>query len=708
MNPANTGYLFNKFIKTSTIHGQRLKRGDRADKPTLQHINEIYLPLGFNLIPLIHGTKRPAIPNWPASCLTPMEIQHVFSQSVNVGLVLGPNLVDVDCDCPEAVELARELLPPTNFSFGRTGNPHSHYLYHTDIAQNSRKYPGCTSTSKKNMLCELRSTNCQTVLPPSIHPDGDRYELYKYGAPSTVKGDELTAAVRLIAAGSILAQLYPNEGSRNMFCMAIGALCLRTKVAENRASVFLRAIARIAGDEEAEQRGASLKYSRIKMEKGQPVFGIPTLENIIGHEGASLVAKYLEVERSDKFHLADTFDNNLDQTANGMLRPTRKNASRFLGTAQWLDVLAYDDRARRAIFTSNPPYKIFDHLPHAIDDIDITNIGLWLAESHGPNFSTQTLQEVVEAQAHNRRVDPVKEYLLGCKWDGTPRLASMLKTYFRADDSEYSQMVGKKWMISAVARTFNPGCQTDHMLLLEGAQGSGKSTAVRILASAKWHGGDPPDFRDTERLKEYIQGLWIIELSELAALGKACESVIKTLLTARMDRVRLPYGKRAVDFPRNIVFMGTTNESEYLRDKSGSRRVWPVACGTIDCDKLGQDRDQLWGEAVHRHKQGEPWHLIGSKEHELAEAQRRSRKDLDPWHTLIAKYLFPKTNAQQGHKRTTISEILQNALHLAPGSQGMSEKRRVGAILQGMGWERKQVREGGVQVSTYVCNDHVT
>src|SRR5262249_42604988 len=151
-----------------------------------------------------------------------------------------------------------------------------------------------------------------------------------------------------------------------------------------------------------------------------------------------------------------------------------------------------------------------------------------------------------------------------------------------------------KFLISAVARIYEPGCQADHIIILESDQGEGKSTALRIM-------GDPfftDDLAElgTKDASLATAGVWIIELSELDAMTRADRSRIKSFVSRRVDRYRPVYGRRLVETKRQCVFAGSVNDSEYLKDDTGARRFWPVRCGRIDLDGIRRDKDQLWAE----------------------------------------------------------------------------------------------------------------
>ena len=168
------------------------------------------------------------------------------------------------------------------------------------------------------------------------------------------------------------------------------------------------------------------------------------------------------------------------------------------------------------------------------------------------------------------------------------------------------------------------------MLILEGAQGILKSSALQALAEP-WFMDRISALGGKDAAME-IAGVWLVEMAELDALLKAALPATKSFVTRRQDRFRPPYGKHVIDRPRQCVFAGTINPiGGYLKDPTGGRRFWPVSCGLIDLEALIRDRDQLWAEALVRFRGGAPWWLETTELQALAAAEQEARFEVDAW-----------------------------------------------------------------------------
>jgi predicted P-loop ATPase len=245
-----------------------------------------------------------------------------------------------------------------------------------------------------------------------------------------------------------------------------------------------------------------------------------------------------------------------------------------------------------------------------------------------------------------------------------------------------------------------PGSQVDHVLVLAGQQGAGKTHTARILAlESEYFLGNLPDLRNKDAAL-VLPGRWIVELAELSAVRRAEVESTKSFITQCEDTYRPPYGRRSVSIPRQCVFLGTTNETCFLRDRTGNRRWWPVSVGTVDLELLRKDVEQLWAEAVHLYQSGQPWHLNGEalKLAEEAQAERVALTEVD---VAVAEYL-----SQIPSDRVSTRDVMRDALHLDPLSSSYAEQaQRLGSqvanAMTAAGWQRLK-RKGKGRDRIYV------
>ncbi len=383
---------------------------------------------------------------------------------------------------------------------------------------------------------------------------------------------------------------------------------------------------------------------------------------------------------------------------NGSAEPNVANAITVLaGDARWDGVLAFDDFAQEVVIRRPPPHRIITGGIRGEglawrdeDDIETT---AWLQREYRLNVRVDVVADAVLAVASKNTFHPVRDYLSGLAWDQTPRLEKWLSTYLGAVDSDYTRAVGRRWLIAAVARVFSPGCKADNVLILEAAQGKKKSTALKALAG-RWF-TDELDAIGSKDAAVQLQGVWIVELAELDALGRAEISRTKAFISKSFDRFRPPYGRRAIRFDRQCVFAGTVNHDDYLKDETGNRRFWPVRCGPdeLDVAALDRDRDQLWAEAVVSLRRGDPWWLETNALVQQAGDEQGNRFNADVWEPLVAEFVLDKPTV-------TVGQVLAGLAVDVP-RQGQVESNRVARCLKALGWNRAQRRESGERVWRY-------
>ena len=259
-------------------------------------------------------------------------------------------------------------------------------------------------------------------------------------------------------------------------------------------------------------------------------------------------------------------------------------------------------------------------------------------------FGIEGREKINDAFIHvceQNKFNEVKDYLLSLKWDGVPRLDTVLIDYLGAEDNEYIRAVSRKSFTAAVARVLNPGCKYDYMPVFVGEQGQGKSTFLSIMGRG-WFCDSLQSFEGKEAA-ELIQGVWIIEVGEMTGYAKSDVNAAKQFLSKTSDRFRQAYGRRVMDYPRRCVFFGTSNPKEFLKDPTGNRRFWPVEINPSRVRKdvhkeLPKEVDQLWAEARKNFVMGETLYLSKRLE-AMAKVEQDAHQTSDPKEGLIQAFI---------------------------------------------------------------------
>lgn len=357
----------------------------------------------------------------------------------------------------------------------------------------------------------------------------------------------------------------------------------------------------------------------------------------------------------------------------------------------WQGVIGFDEFRGAPVFLKPPPFAQDYGAGRGageIEDADDGRIATWLERNWKLSAGLNIIPNAVLTTSHGNRFHPVRDHLETLRWDGISRLSVWLTDYLGVRPTEISSAVGEWFMISAVARIYRPGCQVDHVPILEGDQGARKSTAIRVLFDP-WFTDELPDLRNAQAVGLNLRNVWCVEIGELSALVAQSAETVKRVMSQRSDRYRLPYGRRAGEYPRQCVFVGTTNRDDYLSDPTGARRWWPVVVGDVDIEALTRDRDQIWAEAVALYKQGRPWWPQTEAQRRALAGETQLREAVDPWFSPILDFL---SSPRALHLQSVTTSDMLTTLRIDSGRQGVREEQRVGTILRKLGWTRRQSR----------------
>ena len=353
---------------------------------------------------------------------------------------------------------------------------------------------------------------------------------------------------------------------------------------------------------------------------------------------------------------------------------------------QLANCLAFDEMSRLALLVDRLPGWNEPHVSRPLTDVDVGLVQEHLQHAGLKRVAAETVHQAVNLRAAERSFHPVRDYLDGLEWDGVSRLSTWLPQFLGAEENTYTAAIGPMFFIAMVARIFEPGCKADYMMVLEGQQGTKKSAACSILGG-DWFSDSLPDLSVGKDVSQHLRGKWLIEVAEMHAIGRAEAALLKSFITRTTERYRPSYGRLEVIEPRQCVFLGTTNQSAYLRDETGGRRFWPVKTGRIDIDGLIRDRDQLFAEAVHRYQDGHAWWPDSGFEEEHIKPEQDERFEADAWADMIADAIADKS-------RVTITELARDTLHIETPRIGTADQRRIAAVLENLGWKRVRDWEG--------------
>ena len=334
---------------------------------------------------------------------------------------------------------------------------------------------------------------------------------------------------------------------------------------------------------------------------------------------------------------------------------------------------------------------------------DTVSLTIWMQhELKLSRFHSNLVEEAVDAAAMVYARDPLLEWLNSLEWDGTERLPTLLSDAFGAEQNEYTSAVGRCFLVSMIARAYKPGCQVDTMPVLEGAQGIRKSSALAVLGRP-FYAALPTAFGGRDFLQA-LDGVWLAEIPDMSGFkGRDIEHV-KAAITTPEDRYCRRYARVAETWPRRCVFAATSNSDRWNADNTGARRFLPIRCaavGPINLEYLAAQRSQLFAEARERFKRGEQWWDYPI---EAALAEQEERRISDTWEEVIEHFITHEPRRSEYEQtlwvqrpceleRTTVDEVLEQAIGIPIAKQGRAEQNRAGEALKLIGWRRRRNKD---------------
>ena len=681
---------------------------------------------GYALIPL--DGKKPIESAWET---TPAGKYNEESLSKgNYGIVLGPKDLVIDYD-PRNNEDGDKPLDRLSKHFGgiphtlvtRTGGGGLHIFL---------KKPA--DVSVRNSLTEYRGVEFkagpgrQVVGPFSIHPETGKAYLPLQGVPSNV-----SAAPQALLDLIKRVPLHFHEAGTSGF--------QDDEDTQRRCIAYLKttpgAIQGFHGDETTlkaalglRDRGVSPKVAFELLQshynaKCVPVWEDDELAAKVQHAyayargavgNAHPAAVFDKVETAKKESAAAAQEADEVEAAVGKsgwkLDPKKQPLSCLQNTLNYLSIptaglrgcFGYNEFARRVDIIKETPWRAKAGLP--VVDIDLQRMRAHLARNHGYEAGMTNLVDAMVDVSQFRRFHPVKEYLNGLKWDGVARLDEWLIRYLGVEqDAEgYVAAVGRKTLVAAVARIYEPGCKFDHVLVLEGRQGLGKSGVCAVLGG-EWFSDFKMNVGDKDTI-QMMQGKWLVEMPDLHATRQADIDMVKSFLTRQIDEARMAYGRLPGRYPRQGIFIGTYNpgpDGTYLKDDE-NRRWWPVMCNPVvgrifDFAGLKAVRDQLWAEAIELYKKGEPLKMETQELQDAAKAVQAARVADHPWAERVADWIRERDkNAETYQDFYTGREVFIGAMGGLDVRYSRREQLDAAKALKDLGWEAGHKRRDGVLI----------
>lgn len=664
---------------------------------------QLYASMGYHLIPL--RGKIPVTPSWPKTPFNPFPSVSDFPYG-NFGVVLQDDdlVIDVDLrnykngvDSLKDLEIATETLLNDSTFTVLTGNNGLHYYFkkpaQLQLKGSLDKFPGI----------EFRSAGKQMVGAGSIHPDTKKsYEIICDKTPQELpyKFFDLLKKEKIEHETKETDQpsaIYKDDAQT---IKRFREYCQRAQPG----------IEGDAGDKTTLQTAfmghdyglSAARCYEIMLEVYNPRCVPPwtpeDLQKKVNNAYKYATAAVGINAPENKF---DTIpleikkeDWDKDQYGNFKKNSFRNCMNLLCGANEHLfGMLVFNEFSYDVVFKKPAPWHKSDEKIIVWDDQELLRLKNYLTFYHRFEPNTTVLQEAVMATAYNYKFHPVKNYLNGLKWDGVKRVHEWMVKFLGAEDNQYTRAVGMKTLLGGVARIFEPGCVFQYMLVLEGAQGIGKSRVIEALA-APWFLDQSFDIHNKDSI-HITFGQWIIEVSEMETFHKSETAAMKAYIVRSTDRGRLSYARMAKDFKRQFILIGTYNPEKdadigYFKDTTGNRRYWPVKVGlngVLQVDNIRKVRDQLWAEAVLLYKKRIPLYLEDAQINKLAEEEQKKRLGVDAWHEKIRSWV----GEHEIYKFRQVIKAEELYSDCLGGKINMLDRRislRLSSIMYELGWEK--------------------
>jgi hypothetical protein len=674
----------------------------------------------------------------------------------NIGLATGHGLIVLDVDGPEGLAELQALvtlhgrLPPTLSA--RTGS--GAHVYFTG--------QGVKSSARGKL--HVRGDGGYVVLPPSLHPNGRRYQwidpaltvaalpdwLKEWATSGQKEREKESSELRRSGLPHYL-QALPGRGLAERAIAAIKKVeSAWSQEEENRIRRALRATKAI-GYEKWIDIGMALQSLQWVRSDGTDIglelwdeWSQTELRPRRGYQGRALIeSKWATFRGSGKgigtlfyYAKAEGWNENADDVRdspqgggeqvngaesaahvlpNGLGEPTSRTIYFDLNKARVPLATAKNARTAIQLLGITCAHDTFHGRMHVggqvlqqfvgeISDNTVHMLRVMIEAQFRFDPKLENLHDAVVELALQNQYDPVADYLESLTWDGIPRVGTWLTRYLGATDLPITRAMGEKVLIAAVRRVFEPGTKFDQIIVLEGPEGRNKSTAVRVLAGDENFSDQTILTLQDRQQQEQMEGVWLYEIADLTGISRAEVEKVKAFASRQVDRARAVWARKRGDQPRRCIFFATTNERTYLPSQTGNRRFWTIACGAIDIEGLKRDRDQLWAEAVKIEARGASLELpeaLWGAARELQEA----RREIDPWEDILsdleAHHCTVKDHPDEW--RILSTDLLVTVLAIPADRQFNVSAKRVANAMERLGWVGpKMIRHGTRNRKGYV------
>lgn len=491
-----------------------------------------------------------------------------------------------------------------------------------------------TTKNRVNLLdgVDIRADGGYIVAPPSIHPNGNRYE-WEYGPEDT----------DIAEADDIVKKLldYGKESEPDKFVMP-------DKIGKGQRNDTIYKLACSLQAKGLPDSVILTACSASNLEQCNP----PLSDEEVG----KIVESALKHDKGSAKKLQPISDIDLititDSKGHQRIRQCAENVARvILNDPNIAGKIKEDTFGHRLIYFGQLKWRRPGDTMGEWSDKDDAALESYLDIQYGLRNKNDYLNGFNMALLENE-YNPLVGFLDALKWDGKPRIDEAMNVMLGVERNDYNEMVFRVFLQSMIRRAYEPGSDFNLMPVLHGPQGCGKTTFFRLLAcNNEWY-DDNFNFKDADSktLVERMTGKWILEMGEMDTMKKdtVTSDALKAFITGKMDRYRMPYSRRGEDRKRQCVFCGTTNDANFLKDRTGNRRYAPIDCHPTDETKarifdFKTSRpyfEQIVAEAVAYYKTY-PDELPDLPQYvkDAADQARIDHLEEDPWVGIIQEYL---------------------------------------------------------------------